>query len=222
MPWDCLSSDSNSDSEYHAEDVVAGGAPGDPADVEDQTELKQLQSSMVETVTLLLRLSMAIRSPAPHDQFMRSSNVDTSHFEEFDVMHVREKFPRAEEYLVTRLGRAISRRRQYLRYREAHHKKLRYGLEVPENRTQDSHTEIIPQSTVASSLPTVLKEMDYLDLSEDSGSEAGFSEASTATSANDTMKLRVPPLPKAAQDGMPFECPLCFMIISVRSTRSWK
>ena len=223
VPWDCLSSDSDSDSDDDVEDPKANadGATTTSA-VEDKTELKQLQSSMVETVTCLFRLSMAIRSPAPHDQFMTSKNIDTSYFEEYDIKHVRQKFPMAEGYLVNRLGRAISRRRQYLKYREAHHRKLAHGLDIEENIVQDVRTEMIPQSTVASSLPTALKEVDHIDLTEDSGSEACYSEASTATSANGTTNLRTPPLPKEAQNGSPFECPLCFMIISVRGTRSWR
>ena len=225
MPWDCLPSDSDSESEDGIQDADADAdaAHSVTTIVKDDTELKQLHSGMAGSVTLLFRLSMAIRSPAPHDQFMKSMNIDTSYYEQYDIMHVRQKFPQAEEYLVARLGRAISRRRQYLKYREAHHKKLAYNLEATDNPNHDSsHTEIVPESTVASSLSPALKEADHLDLSEDSGSDTGFSDASTATSASNTMKLRPPPLPKEAQDGSPFECPLCFMIISVRSTLSWK
>lgn len=224
VPWDCLSSDSDSDTERssaeYVDDECVSGITRD--DFEDTTELKQLHSSIAQTVTLLLRLSIAIRNPAPHDQFIRSTNIDTSFYEEYDIMHVREKFPLAEEYLVTRLGRAISRRRQYLKYREAHQKKLKYGLETTETSIEDSKTEMVPQSTVASSLPAALKDVDYLDLTEDSSSEMGFSEASTSMSDANTMKLRVPPLPEASQGGAPFECPLCFMIISISSARSWK
>ncbi|KAK2761691.1 hypothetical protein FQN54_001519 [Arachnomyces sp. PD_36] len=221
LPWDCLPSDSDSETEDNIENADAHSMI--TRIVQDDTELKQLHSGMIGSVTLLFRLSMAIRCPAPHDQFMKSKDIDTSYYEQYDIMHVRQKFPQAEEYLVIRLGRAISRRRQYLQYREAHHKKLAYNLEATDNPIRDSsRTEMVPESTVASSLPPALKEMDHLDLSEDHGSEAGFSDASTATSTNDTMKLRPPPLPKEAEDGSPFECPLCFMIISVRSTRSWK
>jgi hypothetical protein len=182
-------------------------------------------SGIVETVTCLLRLSMAIRNPAPHDQFMKSMNIDTSFYEEHDINHVREKFPDAEDYLISRLGRAISRRRQYLRYRKEHHKKLAYGIETEQEDAQGAHdaqTEICPQSTVASSLPAALKGVGHIDLAGDSESDSGFSAASSVTSANDAAKLRPPPLPKEAQDSSPFESPLCFMIISIRGARSWK
>jgi len=186
------------------------------------TELQQLMSDIAETVTCLLRLSMVIRNPAPHDQFLKSIDIDTSYYEEFDTSHVREKFPNAQEHLIARLGRAISRRRQYLKYREMHHKKLALGIDIDPSATQDTHTEILPQSTIASSLPTALKSVDHIDLDGDSQSESGISDASSATTTNYTTKLHLPPLPKEAQDGSPFECPLCYMIISIRKTRSWR
>jgi len=39
---------------------------------------------------------------------------DKSHFEDFDKQHVREKFPEAEEWLLSRLGRCITKRRRIL------------------------------------------------------------------------------------------------------------
>jgi hypothetical protein len=165
---------------------------------------------------------MVIRNPAPHDQFLKSKDIDTSYYEEFDINHVQEKFPNAQEYLIARLGRAISRRRQYLKYHEMHHKKLAHGIDIDPSATQDAHTEILLQSTIASSLPTALKSVDHIDLDGDSQSESGISNASSVTTTDNTTELHVPPLPKEARDGSPFECPLCFRIISIRKTHSWR
>lgn len=189
VPWEELS-DSDSDSDFTISE-------NDPAPEEEAngpmqatSELQQLMSDVVEVTTCLLRLSMAIRNPAPHDQFMDSSQINTSYLESFDISHVQAKFPGAEEYLIMRLGKAISRRRQYLKYRDEHHKKLAQGIEN--------------------------------NLDESVYSDDGLSQVSYATSANESTKLQPPPIPKDAQDGKPFECPLCFMIISIRSPHSWK
>jgi hypothetical protein len=194
-------------------------------------------SDVVEVITCLLRLSMAIRNPAPHDQFMESGQINTSYFESFDIGHVLAKFPGAERYLINRLGKAISRRRQYLKYRDEHHKKLAQGIEdvieapKPVSEpirtefapTKAAPTEINPESTVASSIPLVMKAPTaYIDLDEDVYSEDGLSQTSYATSANESTNNRPPPIPKEAQEGKPFECPLCFMIISIRNSHSWK
>jgi hypothetical protein len=72
---------------------------------------------------------MAIRDPAPTSQFLSRTSVDKSFFQEHDTSHVREKYPSCPLYLSQRLGQAISRRRQYLSYREEHQKKLSKDIE---------------------------------------------------------------------------------------------
>lgn len=196
------------------------------------TELAQLASNMAEINTCLMRLSMAIRNPAPHDQFKESTHIDVAHFETFDIDHVRGKFPMAKEYLVVRLGKAISRRRQYLRYREQHRKRLEQGLkQLPQQhevtapqsmpRTITAPSEKI-ESTVASSIPTVAKESPSVAaLDENDYYEDTLSQTSYASSTDSIARLRPPPLPEAGLDGDPFECPLCFRFTSVRQTAAW-
>ncbi|KAL1635638.1 hypothetical protein SLS56_001691 [Neofusicoccum ribis] len=212
-PWDkvLLGSDSaSSDSESNSEDS------------DDDTELRQLAVSIRKRVTLLLRVSMSIRNPAAHDQLRRPVNIDTSYYEQFDIGHVQSKFPNAPKALVVSLGKAISRRRQYFKYRESHAKKLSFGITLQDG---DARTEPQPQSTVASSLPQNVKEDTVLDIeAEEKQSESGFTQTSFATSANEMSNqgLKIPPLPKQAEGGGPFECPFCFMIISISTRRTWK
>lgn len=219
IPWEDLS---ESDSDASDDESLAGEAT---------TELEQLVSSMAEINTCLMRLSMAIRNPAPHDQFKESAQIDISHFEAFDFEHVRGKFPRAEKYLQLRLGSAISRRRQYLRYREEHHRKLEQGLKT-EPKSQENELDQTAlrsvstpterfESTVASSLPLAVKaSTSARELEDDDYYEDTISQTSYASSKNhNSSKLRPPPLPEVGHDGNPFECQLCFRLISVRQLR---
>ena len=64
------------------------------------------------------------RKPAPYDLLLRSANIDTKSYELVDKRHVLEMFPRADPALIERLGRAISKRRKYFKYREQHRQKL--------------------------------------------------------------------------------------------------
>lgn len=226
-----ISGEDMSDSDSDISDLV-----DDRFVAEFQSELQQLLSNIDEVSTCLMRLSLAIRNPAPHDQFKSSTKIDVSHFETYDIEHVRGKFPSANEYLVQRLGKSISRRRQYLRYREEHRKKLVQGLEDEEVERQektedgvvrlqigldDFRTEDI-QSTVASSIPRAAKlstSVEELENYEDF--EESLSQTSYASSAYDASKLRPPPLPEAGHDGEPFECPLCCRITSVRQVQTW-
>lgn len=224
VPWEELS-DSDSDSTISENDPALEEAANGP--LQATSELQQLMSEVVEVITCLLRLSMAIRNPTPHDQFMESGQINTSYFEPFDIGHIQAKFPNTEGYLINRLGKAISRRRQYLKYRDEHHKKLAQGIEdvigTEFAPTKAAPTEINPESTVASSIPLAMKvPTTHIELDEDVYSEDGLSQTSYATSVNESTNNRLPPIPKEAQEGKPFECPLCFMIISIRNSHSWK
>jgi hypothetical protein len=213
VPWEDLP---DSDSDASDDESEHSGS-------ELSTELAQLVSNMAEINGCLMRLSLAIRNPAPHDQFKESTQIDVAHFEVFDIDHVRGKFPRAAEFLVLRLGKAISRRRQYLRYREDHRRKLQQGLPLSEPAAPST---VAPSekngSTVASSLPLAIKNsVSMADLDEDEYYEDTLSQTSYASSHSDPTRLRPPALPEAGRDGEPFECPLCFRFTSVRQATAW-
>lgn len=195
MPWDELS-ESESDSES---DEVFG-----------DTELKQLLGSIKTSITCLFRLSMSIRDPAPNDQSRSIVTADKSYFEEYDMQHAKAKYPGCVGYLVERLGRANSGRRQYLSYCEEHHQKLAkdvdlIGLEAP-------RTEHTSNSTEATSMP--MARLNNFD------SDDALSQTSYATSVN--AAIRVPPLPKEAREEEHYECPICFMIVSIHTAAGWK
>ena len=231
-PWEDLS-DSDSD-------------VSEDSDKQDATELEQHAFSLSEINTCLMRLSMAIRNPAPHDQFKESAHFRVSHFEHFDMQHVRAKFPNAKEYLVARLGKAISRRRQYLNYREEHRQRLAQGLEpaadlvaVNNALVEEPQSEIMdtlqhkPEtttdfseritSTVASSLPSALKAtMSVTELMDEAYYEETLSQTSYASSGSESTRLRPPRIPKLGENGDPFECPLCFRFTSAQHDFAWR
>ncbi|KAK6700191.1 hypothetical protein SNK05_012981 [Fusarium graminearum] len=208
IPWDRVEDDEEFPQDTESEsDSEFGDMPG--------TEVAQIAQNVSDVVNCLLRLSVAIRNPAPHDRFMSFSSSEASHYEPFDIQHVKNKFGEIEPFLADRLGKAISRRREYFKYRESHHLKLKQGL--------DSVEEDGAESTVASSLPLHAKAAGFnLDaMDEDGASNSGLTQTSFASSRADSDKLSVPPLPKEAEDG-PFECPFCYMMITASSIDSWK
>jgi hypothetical protein len=220
-PWEDLS---ESDSETDEEDPVEL-----QNNVSEVTELQQLISNTAEVVTCLMRLSIAIRNPAPHNQYKESRHVDMSYFEKFDIEHVRAKFPNAPAYLTERLGAAISQRRQYLRYRKDHQERLKQGLEQIElpqaiyehGETSVGQSERI-ESTVASSIPQAMRTSGpTIQVEKHDYYEDVLSQTSYASSNNDPDKLRPPPLPEQGYNGEPFECPLCCRLSSVSQTSAW-
>ncbi|KAF5978676.1 zinc finger transcription factor ace1 [Fusarium coicis] len=184
-------------------------------DTSGTSELSQIFAAIVEDINCLFRLSVSIHNPSPHDRFKKACLTDTSGYEPFDVQHVCNKLSKAPKPIAERLGKAISRRRQYFKYRELHHEKLASGLEL------DGKDQI--QSTVASSLPKKLNVNEPISLKEDldDESDTGRSQTSWATSAANPERRKIPALPAEAENG-PFECPFCFVMVSVSSRNHWK
>ncbi|KAI8719934.1 C2H2-type domain-containing protein [Fusarium sp. LHS14.1] len=202
----------------------------DDEDVSLETRVSSLCADISEATDCLLRLSVAIANPAPHERFRKlgaGPSEDVSFYEAHDIRYVRDKFPRASKSLPDVLGKFITRRRQFFKYREAHHAKLAAGLDQ-EAQKDTSRTEIVPK-TVASSLPEHFKGTAVID--EDNRSDMAISETSYATSAGLLVQedgqakpatpLKVPPPPPEAEKGA-FECPFCYRMIFASTRRAWK
>lgn len=202
----------------------------DDEDISLETRVSSLCADLSEATDCLLRLSVAIANPAPHERFRKlgaGPSEDISFYEAHDIRYVRDKFPRANKFLPDVLGKFITRRRQFFKYREAHHAKLAAGLDQ-EAQKDTSRTEIVPK-TVASSLPEHFKGTAVID--EDNRSDMAISETSYATSAGllvqedgqvkPAIPLKVPPPPPEAEKGA-FECPFCYRMIFASTRRAWK
>jgi hypothetical protein len=170
-----------------------------------------------EVINCLLRFSMALRNPARHDQLKRSGAISTAHFEPYDIDHVRHKFPLSAFFLHQRLGKAISRHRQYFKYRSEHRAKLARGMD-----DFDDDATFHLTSTVATSLyqTDALNHNLRDDMDDDTASMYTATSFAPTTIGEGT--LRPPPLPEKGYDKEPFECPICFSIVSVENERSWR
>lgn len=181
-------------------------------------ELNDLLSGIGNVIDYLLRLSVTISNPSPHDHFRSRTGVEfTQAFEHYYTRHVRDKYPNIQPNLSERLGRILTYRRRYLKYREEHNSRLMQGFE---GALDDGASKGLA-TTVASSLPQALKDGHQFHLTEvnDDGSET--SATSYAPSTLDRSELRVPPIPKEYVNG-PFLCPYCYVFISVDSRNDWK
>ncbi|KAL6353696.1 hypothetical protein LRP88_13009 [Fusarium phalaenopsidis] len=232
--------DETASSEGSLDQGSEGGlTDSDDDDDSPETGLSTLFTDVGEAIDCLLRLSVAIANPAPHDRFRKlgaGPSEDVSFYEMHDIGYVRDKFPKISAGLAEILGKSITRRRQFFKYREAHHSRLVAGLDSLPREADTSHTEVIPK-TVASSLPEHLKALNGDPgagvIDEDGRSEMGMSQTSYATSAGFLAEelnghiqtppppLKVPPLPHAAERGT-FECPFCYRMISASTWAAWK
>lgn len=188
-------------------------------------ELNQVLSLIGGVINCLLRLSVAISNPAPHDRFKSRAGGQIESSEPWDIQHVRAKFPYLDKTVAERVGRALTQRRKYFKYREDHHSRLKQGLKGHDNSAGQWEA-----TTVASSLPQHLKDADKISLNMnldprglgvfDENCSEGPS-TSYAASTFDQSELRVPPIPKGYAEG-PFLCPFCYVFISVQTRYEWK
>lgn len=170
-----------------------------------------------DVITCLLRFSMTLRNPARHDQLKQAAATTAKHFEPHDINHVREKYPEAADFLHRRLGKAISKHRQYFKYREEHHIKLAEGLS-DKPVIDDERPSTIATSLVNSAKVTV--PAAAIELAEET--ESVCTATSFAPTTTGDAALRPPPLPEKGQNGDPFECPLCYRIVVAEDQRSWR
>jgi hypothetical protein len=109
-------------------------------------ELRELLSSAHGSISSLLKVSMAIRSSPTRDDYSKAAaRYDIPSL--WDVKHVEAKHGNAkysQQWLLERLGNAITLRRKYLKYREEHNRKILRGNEGLE--MEDGHT-IAPTAT---------------------------------------------------------------------------
>lgn len=169
-----------------------------------ESELEQICQSIVTCVDCLFQMSIIVRKPARHDFINSPLPAEILSFQGWYEGYIKDKFPNAEKEIVDRLAFAMMRRKHFLGYRERHRAKLANGLDT----TDDSLSQ-----TVASNERAV----EYVD--------ATPSEADTSTSFASTISISgditMPPLPPKATNGKSFECPYCYVVISVKGLRSW-
>ena len=177
-----------------------------------ESEVHQLYWVVCSIINDLFQMAMLVRNPSQHSRLTEEQPTDINYFEPFDVAHVRDKFPHANEVLVHRLGVALTRRRKYLKYQERHHAKLSRGL-------VDSRDEDVEDDSVSDLSETVAA---TLKIGERTGDEISRrSKTSFASTFLREGNLVMPQAPQNALDGSPFERPYCHYIIVIADNHSW-
>ena len=185
------------------------------------------------------------------NRYDKCSNIDTSFYEQFDIEYVMQKYPNAKEFLILRLGKAISKRRRWLKYRELHSVKLAQFLDTMDHTDEDFRTIYSETTATTFDAPDVLVETQRSEYAGDTRTEITVNSDATPTVLEDTTafnlgalrhmpsmstiatetsyattlgnegRLRMPDIPSEAQQSRPFECPYCHKIASVADTHAW-
>ncbi|KAF2147512.1 uncharacterized protein K452DRAFT_262052 [Aplosporella prunicola CBS 121167] len=224
---------------FHKQPHDAGTADEGASDAPSR-EMVQLYQGIQELTKHLYRLSMIIHRPIPVDRVVVSSKIPVDHFEFFDLQHVNDCFPNADEKLKCRLAKAITRRRQLLAYNKQRHGER---VEIMEQQRTAAHmgdrtphpymarTSIIDESKLPdmamkptltavekTTLRPVITDANVDILSEDES----VASATTSKSLRDRFSLLRRPLDPNGKEMKRFYCPYCFHAIEARNNRIWR
>jgi hypothetical protein len=207
---------------------------------QETSEFQELYRSIVSSLSHLFRLSIIIRQSKPRGREGTSSSLpalDPSH----DIMHVRDKHGKARQsaWLIERLGKSITQRREYFRYRQWR-RDLQDALPKDPDPVSGRHPED-SLSELTDKLPTlkattfegsdvmvVDEDISRLEHQEEVLTLASLTSYATSTGGAGGEALRVPNPPARLPGGMkfeysqPFECPYCRVITEVKSRAHWK
>ncbi|KAK0334423.1 hypothetical protein LTR02_010162 [Friedmanniomyces endolithicus] len=170
---------------------------------------------------------------------------------DFDIRHVKDEYPKVGKrpWLAKRLGTAIAQRRQFLRYSKDHSEKIARESRVsaqPEITLSLAVTQVAPSvnrtsrgggygtlgaptiaETTASTvdvarLQGVMLRPAQLDQDNTDAQSESLSYLSSQSSLAVEGKLQVVRLDTLSTARVPFECPYCHGIVSMRSQGAWK
>jgi len=167
-------------------------------------------------------------------------------YEQYDVQHVREKIRhasgRADESLVTRLGKANTSRRQFIVYSREHNAELSKANRDDYPSSEQGHTKrghigtsdkisvgqsvLRSEITKQSTAPTKASTVGFVNPDAfDYGLDDARSCTSVATSIVDGQtlgRLKVPELTQYAKPGEHFNCPLCQTVQRFNGQSAWR
>ncbi|KAL8789557.1 MAG: hypothetical protein Q9195_006784 [Heterodermia aff. obscurata] len=186
-------------------EISMGETSNDEGPVSD---MKELQITIASVIKSLFTMSILVRQPAQHDSRLAILNRPVAvNYEPYDYALVRDRYPKADEVIVSRLASAITRRRMYLRHQamQAANLRQRNATILADN----SATEAMASDTFATD-----PQEEHLDF----GDETSDSEEIMPHRFTDDY---MPP-PKGLYRGSPFECPFCCYVIRFRRPHlSW-
>ncbi|RDW61415.1 hypothetical protein BP5796_11307 [Coleophoma crateriformis] len=204
---------------------------------EQTSHLQELFAAMKLSNSSLMKMSMVIRKSPGRDDYLKAAtryNFDPR----WDIGHVKEKHGDSRggsEWLLQRLGKAITRRRQYLKFRQEHYDKLSRDDEGPVAPETQTTTHSQAPRTLASTKATtfIQNEVPFVNTGQDMDMDTGSFATQTSydvTTIGETSQdeLRPPPQPQYAFPGVlfefgePFICPYCWTEEVVQNRAAWK
>jgi hypothetical protein len=214
---------------------------GEDESTESCTKISHACEKIAEDISHLFKVAALIGKSIARDRYARAETASKEKFDDqYDVAHVRAKFQRqrAPDWLLVRLGQAITKRRQYLRYVREHRSRIDFNplqprqadLIAPSLPVDPSAAKAPPKAVTLASRPSQMPTLATTVVSNVLlNIERPFEDNQSVTTANTTwfegdpdQKLSVPALTDYTSLGREFQCPFCPTTTKFNSQSSWK
>lgn len=169
---------------------------------QSNTEIQQNLVSVSESITCLFRLSMAIKTPASHDELMFPAEPDTYEQLSQDRTFLQTSFPHADDYVIERLAKAMNRRRRHIAYRKT---SIYKADDVWGGDSEVDLNVFLPG-----------------EVTIDTKSDADSSDVGFVGAAADSTEPWFPPMPEVLQPSGGVSCSICHTQVSLRTGREQK
>lgn len=222
----------------------------------EKDEASDILDVASECIRSLLKISILIRKATPRDRFAKALDGRENPFiDQFDINYVGERYPKlarpGSRWLRERLGRAITKRRQFLRYTREHGTRIAGGSKgrepnnVPSSAAleEDDDIDLSPNapSAIGTELATVsmattrpstkASTLDIARLDSLRDDETADDDARSFVSAGSSFqegtdgdtRLRLPSLANLRPNSSAeFECRFCLGIQTFKHEWSWR
>ncbi len=204
-----------------------------------------------ECIRSLLKISVLIRKATPRDRFAKAIQARDSPFIDlFDINYVADRYPKLGRpdmrWLCERLGRAITKRRQFLRYTREHSSRMAGREEYGHNTSsKDANAQTsgasapalsaigtkIGAATLAPTNPSTkactldIAKLEALkeDGPDDDDARSYVSAGSSFQGVGgDDTRLQLPLLSEVSGGSPEFECPFCAGILTLARESAWR
>ncbi|KAF7904462.1 hypothetical protein EAF00_001796 [Botryotinia globosa] len=199
---------------------------------EETSEIQELSKTMGNANTILFKVSNLVQVIWDTDDYDKAASLYKSEFDpNVDICLVREQLREqygsasgVDDWLITRLGKALTRRRQYLKFIETCPKELirdRNSIAVTKEK---SVTAALTKEKISIDKSTMEQE-DESELGDSQGSQ-GSDKATSVRENADRLKVPSHPLTEfenvPIQFGVPFQCPYCRAEQVPKDRAAWK
>lgn len=183
-----------------------------------QSALSKPHWLLQTTIDSLLRITIAVEDPSPASRYEKCREFDVESFRNGDSSYIQELFPKCDQILKDRLLEATLSRRRFLKYAELHHEMLSHR--PPQNVKERSGIPKVDDDHLEARSQCVASEIVDPNVG-DSDSWESRSEISSTSPLMTNINESVPPLPKYATFGEPFQCPCCYRKIQIENQPDW-